>query len=68
MTLLVKKQPANAGDVRDPSSIPGGWEDSLEEGMATHSSTLARRTLWTEGPSRWQRVLRVAELGTSEVT
>ena len=27
-----------------------GWEDPLEEGMATHSSTLAWRIPWTEEP------------------
>ena len=27
-----------------------GWEDSLEEGMAIHSSILAWRILWTEEP------------------
>ena len=27
-----------------------GWEDLLEEGMATHSSILAWRIPWTEGP------------------
>ena len=26
------------------------WEDPLEKGMATHSSILAWRILWTEGP------------------
>ena len=31
-----------------------GWEDPLEEGMATHSSTLAWRIPWTEGPGRLQ--------------
>ena len=25
-----------------------GWEDPLEEEMATHSSTLAKRIPWTE--------------------
>ena len=25
-----------------------GWEDPLEEGMATHSSILAWRIMWTE--------------------
>ena len=30
------------------------WEDPLEEGMATHSSILAWKTLWTEGPGRLQ--------------
>ena len=28
-----------------------GWEDPLEEGMATHSSILAWRIPWTEEPS-----------------
>ena len=27
-----------------------GGEDPLEEGMATHSSSLARRIPWTEDP------------------
>ena len=29
-----------------------GWEDPLEEGMATHSSILAWRIPWTEKPAR----------------
>ena len=29
-----------------------GWEDPLEKGMATHSSTLAWRIPWTEDPDR----------------
>ena len=44
----VKSLLANAGDVRDSGSIPG-WEDPLEEEMATHSSILAWRIPWTEG-------------------
>ena len=31
-----------------------GWEDPLEEGMATHSSILAWRIPWTEEPSGLQ--------------
>ena len=31
-----------------------GWEDPLEEGMATHSSILAWRIAWTEEPGRMQ--------------
>ena len=31
-----------------------GWEDPLEEGMATHSSTLAWRIPWTEEPGKLQ--------------
>ena len=33
-----------------------GWEDPLEEGMATHSRTLAWRIPWTEGPGELQCV------------
>ena len=29
-----------------------GWEDPLEKEMATHSSTLAWKILWTENPRR----------------
>ena len=31
-----------------------GWEDPLEEGMATHSSVLAWDIPWTEEPGRLQ--------------
>ena len=31
-----------------------GWEDPLEEGMATHSSILAWRVPWTEEPGGLQ--------------
>ena len=33
-----------------------GREDSLEEGMATHSSILACRIPWTEEPGRLQSI------------
>ena len=29
-----------------------GWEDPVEKEMATHSSTLTWRILWTEEPGR----------------
>ena len=44
--------------VKNPPEIQGtqvqslGQEDPLEEGMATHSSILAWRILWTEEPGR----------------
>ena len=41
-----KESACSAGD---PGSIPG-WEEPLEEGMATHSGILAWRILWTEEP------------------
>ena len=31
-----------------------GWEDPQEKGMATHSSILVWRNLWTEEPGRLQ--------------
>ena len=31
-----------------------GWEDPLENGMATHSSILAWRIPWTEEPGKLQ--------------
>ena len=53
VVLVVKNLPANAGDIRDMGLIPG-WEDLLEEGMATHSSILARRIPRTEEPGGLQ--------------
>ena len=41
-----------------------GREDPLEEGMATHSSILAWRILWTEKPGRLQS-MRSRELDTT---
>ena len=35
---------------------PLGWEDSLQEGMATHSSILARRIPWSEEPGRLRSI------------
>ena len=53
MVLVVKNQPANAGDIRDAGSIPG-LGSSPGGGMATHSSILAWRIPWTEEPDRLQ--------------
>ena len=52
---MVKNPPANAGDARDMGLIPG-WEDPLEEGMATYSSILAWRIPWTEEPGGLQSI------------
>ena len=38
-----------------------GWEDPLEEGMATHSSILAWKIPWTEEPGRLHTVHRVTQ-------
>ena len=45
-----KNPPANAGD----ASSTLGWEDPLEKETAIHSSTLAWKTAWTEGPGGLQ--------------
>ena len=44
---MVKNPCAIAGDAKDVGSILG-WEDPLEEEMATHSSILAWRIPWTK--------------------
>ena len=49
VALVVKKLPANAGEVRSL-----GREDHLEEGKATHSSILAWRIPWREEPGGLQ--------------
>ena len=47
--LPVKNLPAGVADVTDwVRSL--GWEDPLEEYMATQSNILARRIQWTEEP------------------
>ena len=53
VVLVVKNPSANAGDIRDEGSIPGGG-DPLKEGMTTHSSILAWEIQWTEEPSGLQ--------------
>ena len=40
--------------MRDTRVQSLGWEDSLEKGMATHSSILAWRIHWTEEPGMLQ--------------
>ena len=50
---MVKNLFANVGDVKDEASVPGLGR-CLQEGMATHSSTLAWRIPWTEEPGGLQ--------------
>ena len=52
-SLVIKNLPA----MQEPQETRVqslGWEDPLEEGMATHSSILAQRIPWTEEPGRLQ--------------
>ena len=55
VVLAAKNLPANAGDARDMSSIPG-QEDPLEEETAPHSSILAWRNPWSEETGGLQSV------------
>ena len=59
MTLVVKNLPTKAGDMRDEVGSLG-WEDTLQEGVATHSTILIWRIPWTEEPGRFI-VHRVAQ-------
>ena len=57
--LRQKNLPASSGDGRHTGLITGSGSDlltSLEEGIATHSSILAWRILWTEESGRLQSV------------
>ena len=47
---MVKNLPA----MQETQIFSLGQEDPLEKGMATHSSILAWRILWTEEPGRLQ--------------
>ena len=63
---VVKNMTANAGDAGD--MIPGlgrslGWEDPLEEEMATHSSILAWKIPWTEEPDGLQSMGSQSQIG-----
>ena len=42
----IKNLPA----IQESQVLSLSWEDPLEEGMVTHSSTLAGKILWTEEP------------------
>ena len=49
VALVIKDPPTNAGNSRDARLILGR-EDSPEEEMGAHSSTLAWKIPWTEEP------------------
>ena len=50
MAQLVKSLPA----MQETWVQSLGWEDPLEKGMATHCSTLAGESPWTEEPGELQ--------------
>ena len=54
VVLVVKNPPTNARDIKRQWVQSLGWEDPVEEGMATHSSILSWRIPWTEEPGGLQ--------------
>ena len=48
MASMVAQTVKNPPAMQETSVRSLGWEDLLEEGMATHSSILAWRIPWTE--------------------
>ena len=60
---LVVKNPPAMQESRDMQVRSLGWEDPLEEEMATHSSILAWKIPWTEEPG-WATVHGIAKSWT----
>ena len=48
MASLVVKAVKNPPSMQETQILSLGWEDLLEKGMASHSSILVWRILWTE--------------------
>ena len=54
--MLVAKNRLPMQETQETRIQSMGWEDPLEEGTATHSSTLAWRISWTEETGRLQSI------------
>ena len=54
MASLVAQMVKNLSAMYETRVLSLGWEEPLEKGMATHSSILAWKIPWTEGPGRLQ--------------
>ena len=55
-TCLVAQTAKNLPAMQEQQVQSLGREEPLEEGMATHSSILAWRILWTEEPGRLESI------------
>ena len=55
---LVAQMVKNLPAVRETWVQSLDWEDHLEKGMATHSSSLAWRIAWTEEPGRFHGITK----------
>ena len=51
---LVAQTVKNLPAIQETWVLSLSWEDSLEKGMATHSSILVWEILWTEEPGELQ--------------
>ena len=65
---LVAQKVKTLSAVQETQAQSWGWQEPLEEGMTTHSSTLACRIPWTEEPGGLQSKHRVEESDGTEVT
>ena len=66
---LVAQTVKNLPAMREIQVQSLGWEDSLEKGMAAHSSIFAWRIPWTEEPGRLHTIHRInQESDTTDVT
>ena len=54
LTSLIAQTVKHLPTIRETQVLSLGWEDPLEKEMATHSSTLAWKTPWTEDSGRLQ--------------
>ena len=64
----VAKNPPAMREMQEMRAGSLGGEDTLEEGTATHSSVLAQRIPWTEGPGGLQSMGSQKESDTTEAT
>ena len=63
---LVAQTVKNLPAMRETQVRSLGWEDPLEKGMATHSSTLAWRILWTEETGGLQSIVLQSQTRLSD--
>ena len=54
MVFLVVKKVKNPPSMQEIQILSLGWEDPLEKGIASHSSILVWKILWTEEPGGLQ--------------
>ena len=58
---MVKSLPA-LQEMQETQALSQSWEDPLDKGMATHSSILAWRILWTE-ETAWLQFMEFQRVG-----